>query len=381
VKFRIDRDALADAVAWTARTLPVRPPVPVLAGMLIDAGPRPGDDHQLTLSAFDYEVSAQVSTDVDVEEAGKALVSGRLIAEICRSLPPHPVELTTDGSKVMLTCGSAKFTLLTMPVEDYPSLPEMPPAAGAVGSDEFAAAVGQVAIAAGRDDTIPMLTGVRVEIEGETVTLASTDRYRLAVRELHWKPERPDFSAIALVPAKTLADTAKSLTAGAEVSIALAGAGGSGEGMIGFSGGGRRTTSRLLDGDFVKYRSLLPSEYAGLAEVQCGQFVEAVKRVSLVAERNTPVRLSFRQGEVVLEAGTGDEAQAVEALEATLEGDDINIAFNPGFLLDGLTAIDSDVARLSFTTPTKPAVLTGKPADDGATPNYRYLIMPVRLSG
>ena len=374
MKFRIDRDALADAVAWTARSLPARPPVPVLAGMHLEAGER------LKLSAFDYEVSAQVSTDIDVEEEGTALVSGRLLSEICRSLPPHPVELTTDGAKVMVSCGSAKFTLLTMPVEDYPSLPEMPPAAGSVGSDEFAAAVGQVAIAAGRDDTIPMLTGVRVEIEGETVTLASTDRYRLAVRELHWKPERPDFSAVALVPARTLADTAKSLTAGAEVSIALAGAGGPGEGMIGFEGGGRRTTSRLLDGDFVKYRSLLPSEYAGLAEVQTSGFIEAVKRVSLVAERNTPVRLSFSQGEVVLEAGTGDEAQAVEALEATLEGDDINIAFNPGFLLDGLSAIGSDVARLSFTTPTKPAVLTGKPPADGATPNYRYLIMPVRLS-
>jgi DNA polymerase III subunit beta len=165
------------------------------------------------------------------------------------------------------------------------------------------------------------------------------------------------------------------------VSIALGGTDGTGEGMIGFAGGGRRTTSRLLDGDFVKYRSLLPSEYAGLAEVQAGPFIEAVKRVSLVAERNTPVRLSFSQGEVVLEAGTGDEAQAVEALEATLEGEDINIAFNPSFLLDGLTAIDSDVARLSFTTPTKPAVLTGKPTDDDTSPNYRYLIMPVRLSG
>ncbi|MEV4251905.1 DNA polymerase III subunit beta [Spirillospora sp. NPDC049652] len=376
MKFRIDRDALADAVAWTARTLPVRPPVPVLAGMHIEASDR------LKLSAFDYEVSAQVSTDIDTEEPGTALVSGRLLAEICRSLPPHPVEVTTDGAKVMLRCGSAKFTLLTMPVEDYPTLPAMPPAAGSVGSDEFAAAVSQVAIAAGRDDTIPMLTGVRVEIEGETVTLASTDRYRLAVRELHWKPERPDFSAVALVPAKTLADTAKSLTAGAEVSIALGGSeGGAGEGMIGFEGGGRRTTSRLLDGDFVKYRSLLPSEYAGNAEVSTASFIEAVKRVSLVAERNTPVRLSFRQGEVVLEAGTGDEAQAVEALEATLEGEDIDIAFNHGFLLDGLSAIGSDVARLSFTTPTKPAVLTGKPPQDGENPNYRYLIMPVRLSG
>ncbi|MFC0042494.1 DNA polymerase III subunit beta [Actinomadura rayongensis] len=376
MKFRIDRDALADAVAWTARTLPVRPPVPVLAGMHIEAGDR------LKLSAFDYEVSAQVATDIETEEPGTALVSGRLLAEISRSLPPHPVEVTTDGAKVMLRCGSAKFTLLTMPVEDYPTLPEMPPAAGAVGSDEFAAAVAQVAIAAGRDDTIPMLTGVRVEIEGETVTLASTDRYRLAVRELHWKPERPDFASVALVPAKTLADTAKSLTAGAEVSIALAATGGgAGEGMIGFEGGGRRTTSRLLDGDFVKYRSLLPSEYAGLAEVTTAPFIEAVKRVSLVAERNTPVRLSFRQGEVVLEAGTGDEAQAVEALEATLEGEDIDIAFNPGFLLDGLSAIGSDTARLSFTTPTKPAVLTGKPPQDGENPNYRYLIMPVRLTG
>jgi DNA polymerase-3 subunit beta len=374
VKFRIDRDALADAVAWTARTLPVRPPVPVLAGMHIEAGDR------LKLSAFDYEVSAQVATDIDVEEPGTVLVSGRLLAEICRSLPPHPVELTTDGAKVMLTCGSAKFTLLTMPVEDYPSLPAMPPDAGSVGSDEFAAAVSQVAIAAGRDDTIPMLTGVRVEIEGETVTLASTDRYRLAVRELHWKPERPDLSVVALVPAKTLADTAKSLTSGAEVSIALGGTGGTGEGIIGFEGGGRRTTSRLLDGDFVKYRSLLPSEYAGNAEIHTSAFIEAVKRVSLVAERNTPVRLSFRQGEVVLEAGTGDEAQAVEALEATLEGDDIDIAFNPQFLLDGLAAIGSDTARLSFTTPTKPAVLTGKPPAEGAHPNYRYLIMPVRLS-
>jgi len=343
--------------------------------MHIDASDR------LKLSAFDYEVSAQVSTDIDVEDPGTALVSGRLLAEISRSLPPHPVEVTTDGAKVMLRCGSAKFTLLTMPVEDYPTLPEMPPAAGSVGSDEFAAAVNQVAVAAGRDDTIPMLTGVRVEIEGETVTLAATDRYRLAVRELHWKPERPDFSAVALVPAKTLADTAKSLTSGAEVSIALGGAGGTGEGMIGFEGGGRRTTSRLLDGDFVKYRSLLPSEYAGLAEIQTAPFIEAVKRVSLVAERNTPVRLSFRQGEVVLEAGTGDEAQAVEALEATLEGEDIDIAFNPGFLLDGLSHIGSDIARLSFTTPTKPAVLTGKPPQDGENPNYRYLIMPVRLSG
>jgi DNA polymerase III subunit beta len=374
VKFRIDRDVLADAVAWTARTLPVRPPVPVLAGMLIEAG------ETLKLSSFDYEVSAQMTMDIDADEAGTALVSGRLLAEISRSLPAQPVEITTDGAKVTLKCGTAKFTLLTMPVEDYPSLPAMPPAAGMVGSDEFAAAVAQVAIAAGRDDTLPMLTGVRLEIEGETVTLASTDRYRLAVRQLKWKPEQPDFSAVALVPAKTLSDTAKSLTSGAEVSIALAASGsGSGEGMIGFEGGGRRTTTRLLDAEFVKYQSLWPKETSAVAEIETAPFAEAVKRVGLVAEKNTPVRLSFRQGEVVREAGSGEDAQAVEVLGASLEGQDIDVAFNPHFLLDGLSAIGSDVARLAMTTSTKPAVMTGKPANE-EDPDYRYLIMPIRLS-
>lgn len=379
MKFRVERDVLADAVAWTARTLPTRPSVPVLAGILLDAG-EVDDRQRVRLSGFDYEVSTQVSIDVDIEEAGQTLVPGRLLAEITRNLPPQTVEIATDGPKVVVTCGSAKFTLNTMPVEDYPSLPEMPGVSGTIGSDVFAAAVSQVAIAAGRDDTLPMLTGVRVEIEGETITLASTDRYRLAVRELTWKPENPGLSAVALVPAKTLHDTAKSLTSGAEVSIALSD-GDSGEGMMGFEGGGRRTTTRLLDGEFPKYRALLPDTFNTVAEVGRAEFVEAVKRVSLVAERNTPLRLAFSQGALVLEAGTGEDAQAVETLEADLDGEDIQIAFNSGYLLDGLGAIGTDVARLHFTTSTKPAILTGKPAEEGGAPEYRYLIMPVRLSG
>ncbi|GAA1981888.1 DNA polymerase III subunit beta [Nocardiopsis rhodophaea] len=378
MKFRVERDVLADAVAWTARSLPVRPSVPVLAGMLLDASE--GESGQrLKLSSFDYEVSAQVSVEIDIEEPGTVLVSGRLLAEITRNLPPQTVEISTDGAKVVVACGSAKFTLLTLPVEDYPTLPEMPGLTGSIGSDAFAAAVSQVAVAAGRDDTLPMLTGVRVEIEGDTVTLASTDRYRLAVRELTWKPENPELSAVALVPAKTLHDTAKSLTSGAEVAIALSGAD-TGEGMIGFEGGGRRTTTRLLDGEFPKYRALLPDSFDTVAEVQKSEFLEAVKRVSLVAERNTPLRLDFSEGRLVLEAGTGDEAQAVEALDAVLEGEDIQIAFNSAFLIDGLNAIDSDVARLQFTTSTKPAIITGKPVDDAPASDYRYLIMPVRLS-
>jgi DNA polymerase-3 subunit beta len=376
--FRVDRDVLAEAVAWTARSLPARPSVPVLAGMRLEVT----DEQQLKLSGFDSEVSAEVTLELQTGEQGVVLVSGKLLAEITRSLPAQPVDVVVEGAKAIVTCGSARFTLPTMPVEDYPSLPAMPPAAGKVGSDVFASAVAQVAVAAGKDDTLPMLTGVRMEIDGETVTLAATDRYRLAVRELKWQPEQSDLTATAMIPGRTLAETAKSLITGAEVEIALSAAGGTGEGMIGFSSGGRRTTTRLLDPEFPKYRSLLPTEFSARADLATGPFVEAVKRVALVAERNTPVRLAFRGAEVVLEAGSGDEAQAVEVLPAEFDGDEINIAFNHQFLLEGLHAIDSDVARLQFTTSTKPAILTaGKPVDDEPATDYRYLIMPIRLSG
>jgi len=338
---------------------------------------------ELTLSSFDYDVSAQARIPVAAEEEGTALVSGRLLAEISRSLPSRPVQISSDGARAVLSCGSATFTLLTMPEDEYPALPEMPPAAGSVGSDAFASAVSQSATAAGRDDTLPALTGVRIEIEGDAITLISTDRYRLAVRELRWTPARPDLTAAVLVPARALAETARSLTSGAEVSIALAlpgDPGSGGDGMIGFEGGGRRTTTRLLGGEFPRYQALLPTHVTSVAELSTGQLAEAVKRVALVAERNTAVRLAFTAGQVVLEAGTGDEAQAVETVEAGYEGDDLSIAFNPQYLLDGLAAIDSDTARISFTEPGKPALITGKPAPDGQ-PDYRYLLMPIRLGG
>ncbi|WP_326598064.1 DNA polymerase III subunit beta [Streptomyces sp. NBC_01803] len=376
MKIRVERDVLAEAVAWAARSLPARPPVPVLAGLLLKA-----EEGSLSLSGFDYEVSARVSVEVDIEEGGTVLVSGRLLADICRALPNRPVEISSDGVRVSVVCGSSRFTLHTLPVEEYPALPQMPTATGTVSAEVFAAAVSQVAIAAGRDDTLPVLTGVRIEIEGDLVTLASTDRYRFAVREFLWKPEAADVSAVALVPAKTLLDTAKSLSGGDTVSLALSGAG-AGEGLIGFEGAGRRTTTRLLEGDLPKYRTLFPTEFASVAVLETGPFVEAVKRVALVAERNTPVRLSFEQGVLTLEAGSSDDAQAVERVDARLEGEDISIAFNPAFLLEGLSAIDSPVAQLSFTTATKPALLSGRPAIDAeADEAYKYLMMPVRLSG
>ena len=377
MKFRVERDVLADAVAWTARSLPARPPVPVLAGLLLRA-----ENDQLTISGFDYEVSARSLADAQIEQEGSALVSGKLLAEIARALPNRPVEVSTDGSKVLLVCGSSRFTLQTMPVDDYPALPDMPMSSGAISGASFAAAVAQVAVAAGKDDSLPFLTGVRVEINGDTLRLAATDRYRLAVRELQWKPEQADAEAVALVPARTLNEIAKSLTSGEWVTVALASDKGAGQGLIGFETGGRRTTTRLLEGEFIKYNALFPAEYTGAAVIETTALIEAVKRVALVAERNTPIRLSFSTGEVTLEAGSGDEAQASETMDADFDEADISLAFNPGYLLEGLGAIDAPFAQLSYTTSTKPAVLTGRPAADAEhDPAYRYLIMPIRLSG
>jgi DNA polymerase III subunit beta len=373
VKFRVDRDVLAEAVAWAARSLPTRPPAPVLAGLLLEA-----EGSTLTLSGFDLEVSGRVEVPADVDEPGRALVSGRLLADIARALPPLPVECATDGPKVAVRCGQSRFTLLTLPVEDYPSLPDMPSTSGVIDGAAFAAAVAQVAVAAGRDDTLPALTGIRVEITDDVLTLAATDRYRLAVRELPWKPERSGVEATALVPARTLNDTAKALTGADAVEIAFATRDGAVEALIGFEGDGRRTTTRLIDGEFPKYRSLLPNESQTTAIVETASLIDAVKRVALVAERNTPVRLSFTAAGLGLEAGTGDEAQAQESVEAQVDGDEIVIAFNPQYLLDGLGAIGGENVRLAFTTSNKPAVLSS--ADDTAGA-YRYLLMPVRIGG
>ena len=377
MKFRVDRDVLADAVTWTARTLPTRPPAPVLAGVRIEADPT----GVLSLASFDYEVSARSEIPAEVSEPGTVLVSGRLLADIARALPHKPVDVALEGTKVVVTCGASRFTLLTMPVEDYPTLPQMPELSGTVSGDALTLAVAQVSVAASRDETLPLLTGVRMEIEGERITLLSTDRYRLALRELTWTPATPGFSAVALVKAKTLTDVAKSLGAGGgSVNIGLST--GSGMDLIGFEAGGRHTTSQLVDGDYPAVRRLFPDATPIHAVVPTQALIDAARRVSLVAERNTPIRLAFTDGQVVLDAGQGDDAQASEALEAVLVGEDITVAFNPQFLLDGLTALGTDFVRLSFTHPNKPVEFTGQESLDGEdSSDYRYLLVPIHFAG
>lgn len=372
VKFTVERDTLAEAVSWTARSLSPRPPVPVLSGLLIKA-----TAGEVSIASFDYETSAKLNIAADITEEGEALVSGRLLADICRSLPKSDVLFELREGKVHLSCGSSNFNLSSMPVADYPELPALPAVSGTVEGSEFAKAVTQVSVAASKDDTLPILTGVRMEIEGDQITLLATDRYRLAMRELTWNPTDASISTAALVKAKTLSEVAKTLGGAGELSIALSDA----HELIGFESDSRRTTSLLVDGEYPKIRSLFPEVTPVHAVVRTSDLAEAVRRVSLVAERNTPVRLAFSQGQVTLDAGTGEDAQATEMLQAHLHGEDITVAFNPSYLSEGLhTFAANKFVRFSFTDPRKPVVLSEQDdwqAEDEK--NYRYLLMPIRL--
>jgi len=374
MKFSVERDVLADAVAWVSRAVPARPPVPVLAGVRVVADAA----GTVTLQSFDYEVAARSEFAADVDSAGEALVSGRLLREIANALPHKPVQFVLDGTKVSVTCGASRFTLATMPVDQYPALPELPERTGVVDGNLLQQAVSQVTAAASRDDTLPILTAVRVEIEGSNISLLATDRYRLSLRELTWKPSKPDVSAVALVRAKTLSETAKALGAG-DVDVSLGE--GTGLDLIGFSAGGLQTTSQLMDGDYPPVRRLFRDENPITAVVRTQDLIDATRRVALVAERNSSVRLGFAEGEVVLDAGQSDEAQASEALEATLNGDPITVAFNPQYLLDGLSALSSEYVQFGFLQETKPVEFVGidKPGGTVAA-EFRYLLVPIRIT-
>ena len=387
LKFRLAREDFADAVAWVARNLPSRPTVPVLAGVLLT-----GTDEGLTISGFDYEVSAEVQIPAEIASPGAVLVSGRLLSDIVRALPAKPVDVSVEGTRVALSCGSARFSLPTMAVEDYPTLPTLPDETGVVSSELFAEAIGQVAVAAGRDDTLPMLTGIRVEISGEKVVLAATDRFRLAVRELTWSTDAAGVEAAVLVPAKTLSEAAKAGADGADVHLSL----GSGpavgkEGLLGIRSKGKRSTTRLLDAEFPKFRQLLPTEHTAMATLGVAELTEAIKRVALVADRGAQVRMEFADGVLRLSAGADDVGRAEEDLPVEFAGEPLTIAFNPTYLTDGLGSLHADRVTFGFTTPSRPAVLRPAGDDDaaatGAGPfpaaqtDYVYLLMPVRLPG
>lgn len=391
VRLRAAKDDLADAVAWVARSLPTRPTQPILRGMVFVAG-----DEGLEIAGYDYEVSTQIRIAAEISETGRFAVNGKLVSDIVSKLPNKPIDMHYDGTKVLVTCGKSRFELPAMTLEDYPALPSVPAATGTIDPQQFTEAIGQVAVAAGRDETLPMLTGIRMETEGNMVTMAATDRFRLAVRTFEWN-QIPEGNAELLIPAKTLADTARSLDAGSSEPVTLAFGDGSdgravgADGLLGILADPRRTTTRLLDAEFPKFRPLLPKQHSSLASVRIDPLREAIRRVSLVADRGAQIRMDFSEGQVVLSAHGDEAGRAEEVLECAFVGEPLLIAFNPGYLSDGLSAIHTDRVVMGFTQPSRPAVLIPEPDElpeagaDGMFPNpeteFTYLLMPVRLPG
>ena len=374
MKFVVEREPLVDAVNWVARSISSRPMQTALLGIMIDVS------DEIVLTGSDLETSTKAVLSADITTSGKVLVPGRLLAEIARSLPAKPITFTLDGTRVLVTAGSAKFTLPTLATEEYPNLPTVPPAAGIIPSDIFATAVNQVAIAAGKDDSLPTLTGVHVDIKGDNITLAATDRYRLAVKEIKWTAQTADLETTTLLRARTLFDAAKALSSSSNVTIALSPSS-SNEKLIGFLSDDKTMTSRTLDGTFPPFRHLLPTTTTAEAIIEVAPLLDSVRRVALVTDKTVPLRLIFSTNSLQLEAGAGDDAQATENLEIDYTGEDINIAFNPTFLTDGLQAIGTPFVHIGFTGANKPAVLSGKSEANGAiNESYKYLLMPMRYT-
>ncbi|MGI5428228.1 DNA polymerase III subunit beta [Streptomyces sp. CA-179760] len=371
MEFRIDRTAFAEAVGRAGRALPSRTPVPVLGGLLLEA-----DAGRLAVTGFDFEAAVRVETEVEVAVPGRVLVLGRRLLDVCRVLPDGPMSCALEASRFTVEADGTRFGLSTLPLAEYPARPTAPASYGTVDAAAFATAVAQVAVAAGRDDTLPLLTGVQLRLDGVEMTLSASDRYRYAVRRLEWKPEAAADGVVeALLPSRRLLDVARSLGRCGDVVIGWDPAGG---GLMGFEGGQSRTALRLLDGRLPVYTSLFDMAGAAVAEVECEGLAEAVRRVAVVAEANSPVRLDFSaEGSVMLRAGFGDDV-AAQRLPATLSGaDEVPVAFNPAYLLDALTSFESPRVRLELLGAGQRALLHAVPGG-GEAVSHRHLLMSVK---
>jgi len=376
VKFQVNRDVFSEAVSFAVKLLPQRTTLPILSGILIET-----TDTGLKLSSFDYEVSAQTEIVAEVEETGKILVSGRLLADIASRLPNAPVRFSTDDGKIVVSCGSANFTLLSMPVEEYPTLPQVAASSGVLPAEAFANAVAQVAVAASRDDVTPVITGVQLEVSSSSLSLVATDRYRVAVREIEWNSDDSITDTItALVPARTLTEIGKTFGHSGSISVAITST--DERELIAFQADRKTVTSLLIKGNFPPVKRLFPETVDNYAVLNTAELIEATRRVSLVLEREAALRFSFTVDGVTLEAIGSEQAQASETIDAFLTGTDTVVSLKPQFLLDGLGAVHSEFVRISFTktdNPNKPGpvLITSQSSKDQAgADNYKYLLQP-----
>jgi DNA polymerase-3 subunit beta len=375
VKFHVNRDVFSEAVSFVVKLLPQRNPQPILAGVLIEAS-----DEGLSLAAFDYEASARTTIEATVDEPGTILVHGRLLSEIASRLPNAPIQIVVDDDGgIVLTCGSARFTLASMPVQEYPAIPEVNGESGLVPAEDFATAIAQVAFAASRDDVTPVLTGVQLEVSGTRLSLVATDRYRVALREIPWDggTSASEEPTTALVPARTLQEVGKTFAHGGDISIAFSGSGD--REIIAFTAGNKTVTSLLIKGNFPPVRRLFPEATEHHAVVNTAELAEAVRRVALVLDRSAPLRFTFTSDGVSMDASGTEQARASESVDATLVGEDVTLGLNPQYLLESLGAVRSEFARVTFTSSENanklsPVLVT--PQTSGGEESFKYLLQP-----
>jgi DNA polymerase III subunit beta len=376
VKFEANRDVFSEAISFAVKLLPQRTTLPILSGVLIDA-----TSSGVTISSFDYEVSAKTTIAAEVQEPGTILVSGRLLAEIAQRLPDSAVHVELIQGSVSVKSGSAKFSLATMPVEEYPNLPEVDGITGSLSGNDFADAVSQVSPAASRDDVTPVITGVLFDVSATSLTMLATDRYRVSSKQITWASEGVGEEGLqALIPSKTLSEVGKTFSHAEKLSITVA-VGGERE-LVAFSSGTRTVTSLLIKGSFPPVHKLFPTESPNYAVVNTQDLIEATRRVALVLEREAPLRYSFTADGVALEALGSDQAQASETIDGHLVGNECIVSLKPQFLIDGLQATHSEFVRIAFTAtdnPNKPGpvLITAQKSQEGDdSQNFRYLLQP-----
>lgn len=379
MKLRAERTEFADAISWAQRTVGDRATLPALSGIRLEVT---GD--RLQLASSNLEIDSELSIPVQGGRDGVALVPGKLLVDVVRSLPHAAVVAEVTQDVLHISCGRAQFDLRLMPAEDFPALKE-PVASATVAvlkSDEFARLVAQVARAASSDDARPVLTGVSLEATPSMLTAAATDSYRLAVREISWDQGA---ATTALVPRRALEQARHAAELlGSEVRLILE------PGQATFAFSDRRLTTRLIEGTFPDYRQLIPSDFQRRLIVDRAELMEVVKRVAVVGDTNTavtPVTLHLSAETVLVKAGSGEVGRGEEILPGTLEGDELQIAFNPRYLTDGLEVASSERVVLEFRDEQRPAVIKpiretaqdGDEAADVPAPGFIYLLMPVRV--
>lgn len=368
MKLKTNREELVSKLSTVSRAVSTRAATQALSGILLRAA-----DGTLTLSATDLDLGLRTSLAAEVESEGTALLPGRLLAEVVRSLGDPTVEIAARESEgdVEIRSGSSNFHLRVLPPEDFPTLPE----AGGDGAMKIPAealesSIELVARAASRDDMRPVLTGVFVSAAGREMTMVATDSYRLAVKRTELENDLGG-ELEANIPARALRELSRILSAeGAEeAAIALL------PNQAVVEAGSITLTTRLIDGQFPNFRQLLPESYEHDVRLPRDEFLAVARRVSQMAQRNAPLRLSFANGELTVAATTPDVGDAVETMPAAFEGEEMEIGFNPEFLREGIESVEGDEVMLRLISPLRPGLLQPVGSDD-----FRYLVMPIRLN-